>query len=82
MAGRRRRSIKQSYAIIYQRLFSQEDHTFDPKKEDWSCNKIEFLTPVQIQSHVQSVASSDLVLLMGHVTNQMLVWFSEQRKKT
>lgn len=41
MAGRRR-SIKQSYAIIYQRLFSQEDHTFDPKKEDWSCNKNEF----------------------------------------
>lgn len=57
MAGRRL-SIKQSYAIIYQRLFSQEDHTFDPKKEDWSGNKNEFLTPVQIQSRVQSVARS------------------------
>lgn len=78
--ARRRLSIKQSNAIIYQRLFSQEDHTFDPKKEDWSCNKNKSLTPVQIQSHVQSVACSHLFLFMTYVSNQMLVCFSEQRR--
>lgn len=68
MAGRQL-SIKQSYAIIYQRLLTQEDHTFDPKKEDWSCNKNKLLTPVQIQSHVQSGASSDFHLIMIYVSN-------------
>lgn len=62
MAGRRL-SIKQSDAIIYQRLFSQEDHTFDPKKTG-HVTKDELLTPVQIQSHVQSVASSELFLII------------------
>lgn len=48
---------------LYIKGYLEEDHTFDPKKEDWSCNKNEILTPVQIQSHVQSVASFLIIVI-------------------
>ena len=64
MAGRRL-SIKQSYAFIYQRLFSQEDHTFDPKKEDWSCNKNKFF----FNSCSNPISCANVFLVMIYVSN-------------
>lgn len=58
---------------LYVKGYSEEDHTFDPKKEDWACNKDEVLTPVLIQSHVQSVASFPIIEI--NVRNSTRVWF-------
>lgn len=50
--ARQQLSIKQSYANICQGIFSQEEHTFDPR----SCNNKTFLTP-RAKCHASTFSS-------------------------